>query len=317
MRGLVWFASVVAWAVLVGPPLLLLMITAGGHHRKIRWIWVIRPEVCHAICRRRAIQILSFVVILLLVMLVHRGVLLAHTVAVILGRWALVLHRVLAFDQGILVMTFVLLVLVKAALWTIGFATSTDESSINFIGCASDTFLRHLITRIAVRWLHKGGLTPVLLIPGTRDLTAIAIAHLTALWILVRLVILLLLVLVLVRLLLLSATIMLTNWPAFAIFRIQFLFAGDNSVNLRGGWVCLLVQTVHIPAPRTHFLGRRLWWVYFTAGVICTGLPTWLMLHNVHVHHISILLLVNFFLWNCCCWCRSRCNCLYEINKLG
>ena len=138
-------------------------------------------------------------------------------------------HGVLAFDQGILVMTFVLLVLVKTALRSIGFAACANESSIDFVGCATDTFLRHLISRIAVRWFHQGGLAPILLIPGTGNLTAIAIAHLTALRILIRLVILLLLMLV--RLLLLNVAL-LGIWPALAIFCIQFLFARVNSILL-------------------------------------------------------------------------------------
>ena len=111
-------------------------------------------------------------------MLVHRGVLLTHVVAIILGTRALMRHTFLAFDQGILVMTFVLLVLIKAAFRTIGLATSAYESSIDFISSASDTFLGHFVTRITVRWFHR--LTLILLIPCTRDLTAITITHLTA-----------------------------------------------------------------------------------------------------------------------------------------
>ena len=94
-------------------------------------------------------------------------------------------HGVLAFDQGILVMTFVLLVLVQATLGAVGLATGTYESSIDFIGRASDTLLGHLVASIAVRWCHAGGLALILLIPGTGDLTAVTVAHLTALRVLV------------------------------------------------------------------------------------------------------------------------------------
>ena len=77
-------------------------------------------------------------------------------------------------------MTFVLLVLVEAALGAIGLATRAYESSIDFVSSASDTFLGHLVIRVAVRWFEMRSLAPVLLIPCTRDLTAITIAHLTA-----------------------------------------------------------------------------------------------------------------------------------------
>ena len=94
-------------------------------------------------------------------MLVHRGVLLAHVVAVILTTRPLVMHAFLAFDQGILVMTFVLLVLIEAAFGAIGLATSAYESTIDFVSSASDTFLGHLVACIAVRWFHKRGLTTI------------------------------------------------------------------------------------------------------------------------------------------------------------
>ena len=113
-------------------------------------------------------------------MLLHRGVLLAHVVAVVLGTRALVVHAFLAFDQGILVMTFVLLVLVEAALRAIGLATRAYESSIDFVSSATDTFLGHLVTCVAVRWFEMRRLAPVLLVPCTRDLTAITVAHLAA-----------------------------------------------------------------------------------------------------------------------------------------
>ena len=77
-------------------------------------------------------------------------------------------------------MTFVLLVLVKAALGAIGLATRAYESSIDFVSSASDTFLGHLVTRVAVRWFEMRRLAPILLIPCTRDLTAITITHLAA-----------------------------------------------------------------------------------------------------------------------------------------
>ena len=118
-------------------------------------------------------------------MVVSWGVLLAHAVAVVLGRGALVVHGVLAFDQGILVVTFVLLVLVQAALGAVGLATGAYESSIDFVGRPPDALLGHLVASVAVRWCHAGGLALILLIPGTGDLTAVAIAHLTALRVLV------------------------------------------------------------------------------------------------------------------------------------
>ena len=290
-----------AWAVLVGTPLLLI---AWSYHRKICWIWVISPKVSIAIRRSRTASILSFIVILLLVMLVHRGVLLAHTVAVILGTRAMVRHCFLAFDQGILVMTFVLLVLVKAAFRAIGLTTNTYESSIDFVSSASDTFLRHFFTRITVRWFHR--LTPILLIPCTRDLTAITITHVTAFWIMVRLVTLLLL-LILVQLLLLDAALLRIR-PVIVIFSIHFLLARVDSRKLwRREIRSRLVQPVDLPTTLTHFLYRGLGWVYFTAGVSLIGLPAWL-LHNVHVHHFCIILLfVDFFLWNWHWW-RSSCK---------
>ena len=63
-------------------------------------------------------------------------------------------HAFVVFDQGILVMTFVLLVLVKATFRAIGFTTSAYESSIDFVSSAPDAFLWHLFTCIAVRWFH-------------------------------------------------------------------------------------------------------------------------------------------------------------------
>ena len=113
-------------------------------------------------------------------MLVHRGVLLAHIVTVILGTRALMVHAFVVFDQGILVMTFVLLVLVKAAFRAIGLATNTYESSIDFVSSASDTFLGHLVTSVAVRRFEMRRLAPILLIPCTRHLTTITVTHLAA-----------------------------------------------------------------------------------------------------------------------------------------
>ena len=88
-----------ARAVLVGPPLLLLMLAAGCYHRKICWICIISSEVCHAVRRCRTASVLSFVVILLLILLLHRGV--AHVVVVVLATRALVVYAFLAFNQGI------------------------------------------------------------------------------------------------------------------------------------------------------------------------------------------------------------------------